>query len=172
MRARAESLIAVVHQGVSFDSAAAPMGFRSNIVVARDNFPGYWRGTDAQRNLVFRPESRGRVLPEPIATTEGWLVVLVDDVTPAHAEPFQDVSREIRSRIRADLRVHHDEYDRHAMYDRLRDSLVAPGWTIRYAAVDTSTFAFASRANRTSTRYYRAHQADYASLDPRKPAPS
>ena len=170
MRARAESLIAVVHQGVSFDSAAAPMGFRSNIVVARDNFPGYWRGTDAQRNLVFRPESRGRVLPEPIATTEGWLVVLVDDVTPAHAEPFQDVSREIRSRIRADLRVHHEEYERHALYDRLRDSLVAPGWIIRYAAVDTSTFEIREPGEPDLDRYYRGHQADYATLDPKSGA--
>jgi parvulin-like peptidyl-prolyl isomerase len=170
MKARAESVLASARNGVPFDSAASGLGFRSNVVVARDNFPGYWRGSAEQSAQLFRPEMTGRLLADPVPAAEGWLVVRVDDVTPMHRQPLREVSRSIRTLLRRDLRRNRESVERHALYAELRDSLAAPGWPIRYACVDTARLAVTAPSDADLRRFYLAHQADYASFDSRSGA--
>jgi parvulin-like peptidyl-prolyl isomerase len=167
MRAVADSVLALVRGGAGFDSVAAFLGPRPNIVVESDNFPGYWLGTASQSAFVFDPRNAGKVLPEPVAASEGVLLVRVDEVQPSHVSPLREVSREIRALLRRDRRLHHEEYEQRALYERLRDSLSAPGWRFRVAAVDTGTMALPEPSPEELDRYYRGHQADYSSFDAR-----
>jgi parvulin-like peptidyl-prolyl isomerase len=167
MRTMAEGIIERVRKGEGLDSAAASVGSRGKIIVAADNFPGYWRGTPAQSARLFVPGSVGQVLPEPVKSNDGWLVVRVDDVTPAYLAPLREVAREVRAGLRNQRRLHRDEDEQLALYGRVRDSLAAPGWPIRYAAVDTATLVVAEPGPQELDTYYRAHQADYASFDPK-----
>ena len=170
MRTEAERIIGRVQTGDALDSVAAALGPRGKIVVASDNFPGYWRGTAAQSARLFDSGMKGRVLPEPVRSNDGWLVVRVDDTTPAHLAPLREVAREIRSLLRRDSRVHQDENDRRALYAQVRETLAGPGWPIRYAAVDTSRLQAAEPDPQELDTWFRAHQADYSSFDPRSGA--
>jgi parvulin-like peptidyl-prolyl isomerase len=167
MRTLAEGVIARARAGATIDVAAGTLGARPNIVVASDNFPGYWHGTPEQTAMVFDLANRGRVLPQPIEGSDGWLVVRVDDITPAHLAPLSEVAKEVRTFLRQDIRKNHDEYDERGLYSRVRDSLAAPGWKIRVATASPSTMPVPEPDAAELDRWYRAHQADYASFDPR-----
>ncbi len=167
MRTAAERIIARVQKGEPLDSVATSLGPRSNIIVAADNFPGYWRGTPAQSAHIFDPGGKGQVLAEPVQGNDGWLVVRVDETTPAHLAPLREVAREIRSRLRRDNQLHRDENDRRALYAGIRDSLAAPGWPIRYATVDLASLLIPEPGPQDLDTYFRAHQADYATFDPK-----
>ena len=126
MHAVADSLVLEMSRGATFDSVTRELGPRASIVVTSDNFPGYWRGTAAQGAKLFQPRMAGRALEEAVAADDGWLLVRVDEVRPAHLAPMREVAREIRAALRRDSRLHHEEYEERALYAQLRGSLVAP----------------------------------------------
>src|SRR4029077_2449354 len=97
------------------DASAAYGGPRTEISVLPDNFPGYWRGDAAQSAAVFK-SAPGTVLRDAVLGSDGYLVVRVDEVTPAHEAPLEDVARENRGRLRDDSRLHHDEIECRALY--------------------------------------------------------
>lgn len=165
MRVKADSVLARMSAGASFDSATAGLGAKASIIVARDNFPGYWRGTEAQAARLFDARNTGKPVPEAIAANEGWLVVRVDEIVPSHVAPLREVAREIRAALRRDQRLHHDEYEQRALYAIARDSLAGTGVRLRYAGVDTSTLAVPEPADAELERWYRSHIAEYSSFD-------
>lgn len=167
MKSTADSLVAAIRGGVEFEEACVALGgARPGVVVQSDNFPGYWQGTSAQAAQVFRTRP-GSVL-EPIEGAEGYLLVRVDAVTPAHLAPLSEVSREIRGKLRSDSRLHHMEYESRALYASVKDSLTGPGWRFRYGAADTSAIRLAEPTEPELDRYYRGHLADYSSFDSQK----
>jgi parvulin-like peptidyl-prolyl isomerase len=167
MRAEAERIISRVGKGEVLDSVAAELGPRSKVVVETGNFPGYWHATAAQSARIFDPAGVGRVQPEPVRGVEGWIVVRVDEATPAHLAPLREVARDIRTLLRQYRAAHRDEDDRRALYAEIRDSLAAPGWPIRYAAADTALVSVPEPGPQDLDSYFRAHQADYARFDPK-----
>ncbi len=167
MRALADSLAGAMARGTAFDAAVKDLGPTASIVVAADNFPGYWRGTAAQAAKVFDARNVGRPILEPIPATEGWLLVRVDGVEPAHVAPLREVAREIRAGLRADSRLHHEEHEERELYAQFRDSLAGPGCALRYAAIDTSSLRLPAPTDEDLEHYYRGHQADYSSFDSR-----
>jgi parvulin-like peptidyl-prolyl isomerase len=165
MRRGADSVLAAVRAGATLEAASAAYGGpRGDVTVLPDNLPGYWRGSPAQTAAVFRARA-GSVLSEPVPAAEGFLVVRVDQVTPAHVAPLREVAREIRARLREDSRLHHDERQRRALYEQLRDSLSGPAWTFRWTSVDTATLAVPEPSAAELERWYRGHLADYSSFD-------
>ncbi len=167
MKNLADSILTQVQGGATLEQAAGFLGPRPGTVVTSDNFPGYWRaGEDVNREL-FRPGNVGKVLPRALPAAEGWLVVRVDQVTPAHVAPLHEVAREIRGTLRRDRRTNQHEYDLQALYARVRDSLAAPGWRFRIAVADTADEPVAPPTDAELDRYYRGHLADYSGFDSR-----
>ncbi len=165
MKAMADSILVEVAHGKSLEQAAGFLGPRSGTIVTPDNFPGYWRaGADVNRR-IFQVSSRGKVIPEALPATEGWLVVRVDDIVPAHVAPLREVSKEIRRQLRADRKLHHEEYEERALYATIRDSLAAPAWQFRVAMFDTGNVKLPEPGPSDLDRYYRGHLADYSSFD-------
>lgn len=165
MRRAADSVLAAVRRGATLEAVSAAYGGpRGEVTVLPDNFPGYWKGGPAQNATVFRARP-GSLLPDPVPATDGFLVVRVDQVTPSHVVALREVAREIRARLREDSRLHHDERQRHALYEQLRDSLAGPAWTFRWAAVDTGTVPIPEPSAAELERWYRGHLADYSSFD-------
>jgi parvulin-like peptidyl-prolyl isomerase len=164
MHAIADSVIKVVANGTPFDQAAAFLGPRPGIIVTSDNFPGYWQGNAAQSASVFRTKP-GEILTEAIPGADGFLIVRVDDVKPAHTAELREVAREIRNILRRDSRAHHVENEERALYATLRDSLSAPGAKIRYASTDTARVPVGEPSADDLDRYYRGHLADYSAFD-------
>ncbi len=164
MHALADSVLKEIAKGSPFEQAAAFLGPRPGIIVTSDNFPGYWQGSAAQGASVFRTRP-GDVLPEAIPGTDGFLIVRVDDVKPAHTAELREVAREIRNILRRDSRAHHVENEERAMYATLRDSLSAPGVKIRYASSDTARAPVGEPSADDLDRYYRGHLADYSAFD-------
>lgn len=166
MKHAADSVVAAVKAGATLEEASAPYGGpRPEVTVLRDNFPGYWRGDDAQTGSVFQAQA-GTVLA-PIPANEGWLVVRVDQVQRSSVAPLREVARDIRTRLREEARAHRDERDRRELYAQLRDSLSGPGWSFRWAAVDTATLRVPEPTEADLDRWYRAHLADFSSFDSR-----
>ncbi|MBI5169305.1 MAG: peptidyl-prolyl cis-trans isomerase [Candidatus Eisenbacteria bacterium] len=165
MKVVADSLLAEVAKGAEFSSVVAWLSPRQGVVVTSDNFPGYWRGTAAQQKRLFDPRMTGVVFPEPIAGEEGWMIVRVDEVQPAHVAPLKDVAREVRGVLRRDRKLHAEEYVQRALYATLRDSLAAPGMRVRWAVFDTAAMRVPEPAAADLDRYYRGHLADYSSFD-------
>jgi parvulin-like peptidyl-prolyl isomerase len=164
-RLQADSVLAAVKQGATLETAGRTIGVpRTNIVVVPGNFPGYWRGS-AQMNAAIFASRTGSVLPEPVPSTSGWLVVRVDEVQPAHVAPLRDVARNIRFEIRSDRRLHFDENELRGLYARLRDSLATTGYRVRYAIIDTARVLPGEPAAAELDRFYRAHLADYTVFD-------
>ncbi len=164
MKQLGDSLVALARGGLDFEAACVSLGgARPGIVVQTENFPGYWQGSAAQSAQVFHARP-GQVL-DPIPGTEGFLLVRVDDVTPAHLAPLAEVSREIRGKLRADARLHHEEYEQRSLYASVRDSLTGPAWRFRYAVADTAAMRIAEPSAADLDRFYRGHQADYSSFD-------
>jgi parvulin-like peptidyl-prolyl isomerase len=166
MKRSADSLVAAVRAGQTLEEASSRYGGpRGDVTVLRDNFPGYWHGDDAQSASVFQASS-GAIL-DPVPAAEGWLVVRVDQLARAHVAPLRDVAREIRARLRDDLRQNRDEGERRALYAQLRDSLAGPAWTFRWAAIDTASVRVPEPTAADLDRWYRAHLADFSSFDSR-----
>lgn len=165
MKAVADSILEQVRGGATLESAAGFLGPRPNTVVTSDNFPGYWRASEAQNRPLFDPRNKGRVIPEALPAAEGWLVVRVDDVVPAHVAPLREVAREIRGLLRRDRRMNHTEYELRDLYARVRDSLAAPGWRFRVAVVDTADARVKAPSEAELDRWYRGHLADYSGFD-------
>ena len=165
MKRAADSLQAAVRGGAKLEDASAAYGGpRPNVSVLTDNFPGYWRGDAAQTAAVFKT-TPGTLLKDPVPGSDGYLVVRVDAVTPAHVAPLAEASREIRGRLRDDLRLHHEEIDLRALYVTLRDSLSGPAWRFRWAALDTATVRIPAPTEADLDRWYRGHLADFSSFD-------
>jgi hypothetical protein len=167
MKALADSILAEVARGATLEKAAGFLGPRSNTVVTSDNFPGYWRASDAQNKALFEPKNVGKVIPQALPSVEGWLVVRVDELIPAHVAPLREVAREIRGILRKDMRLHHEEYEQRAFYAQIRDSLAAPGWKFRWALADTGAQRIAAPTDADLDRWYRGHLADYSGFDPK-----
>ena len=165
MRRKADSLLAEVRAGRTLEQVTKDLGGLHAATVQPDNFPGYWKGDAAASAAVFRQQP-GALL-EPVQGADGWLLARVDDVTPAQAAPLREVAREIRSRLRADQRAHHDEYELRALFASVRDSLSGPAWRIRWGAADTGSIATPEPTADDLDRYYRGHLADYSSYDAR-----
>ncbi len=166
MRQRADSVLAQVRAGASLDDAAAAFGaLRKNVVVTRDNFPGFWSGDERLNGLVFL-QAPGMVLPEPVPARAGWLLARVDEVLTAHVAPLSEVAREIRGRLRGGARARDDERAQRVLYDQLRDSLRTTAYRVRYAVVDAARIKSAEPKTADLDRYYHAHIADYSRYDP------
>ena len=167
MKRAADSVLAAVRGGASLENASAAFGGpRGDVSVLPDNFPGYWRGDDAQSASVFRANP-GTTLREPISGSDGFLVVRVDQVTRGHIAPLREVAREIRGGLREEARAHRDERERLELFAQLRDSLAGPAWTFRWAAVDTALVHVPEPTEAELDRWYRAHLADFSSFDSR-----
>ena len=165
MRHAADSVIAAVRAGARLEDASAGLGGpRTDVSVLPDNFPGYWQGDAAITSAVFKT-APGELLPQPVRASDGWLVVRVDAIEPAHVAPLAAVSKDIRNRLREDARLHSDERERRALYASLRDSLSGPAWTFRWAAIDTGTLRIAEPTEADLDRWYRGHLADFSSFD-------
>jgi parvulin-like peptidyl-prolyl isomerase len=166
MRQRADSALARVRAGVTFEEAVAPLGTpRRNVVVARDNFPGYWRGDARVNDLLFR-QNPGSVIPEPIPGRPGWLLARVDAVEPSHVASLAEAAREIRARLRSEAREGTDLRELRAIYEAKRDSLRSTAYRVRYALADTGLMSPGAPRAADLEQYYRAHLADYSSYDP------
>ncbi len=167
MRHTADSLLALVKGGASFEKATESVGGpRPNVQVFPDNFPGYWNGSAAVNASLFKARP-GTVLDQPVSAKEGWLLVRVDDLRPASIAPLADVARQIRGRLRADARLHRDENAARALYASRRDSLRGPAWRVRLAWTDTSRIRVPEPTANDLDRYYRSRVADYSSFDAR-----
>jgi parvulin-like peptidyl-prolyl isomerase len=165
MKRAADSLIAVVRGGTSLEDASAAYGGpRTDVTVLPENFPGYWEGDAAANASVFKA-AVGSVLKEPVASSDGYLVVRVDEMTPAHVAPLVEVARQLRGRMRDDSRLHHQENEMRALYTTLRDSLSGPAWRFRWAALDTATVRVPEPTEADIDRWYRGHLADFSSFD-------
>jgi parvulin-like peptidyl-prolyl isomerase len=166
MRQAADSLLVAVRGGARLEDVSMKFGGpRSDVTVIPDNFPGYWKGSAAQSAAVFKT-APGALLAEPVRGSDGYLVVRVDETQPVHIAPLASVAREVRGKLREDSRLHHDERDRRALFETLRDSLAGPAWTFRWAAVDTGTVKFPEPTEADLDRWYRGHLADFSSFDP------
>ena len=164
MRSIADSLLAEIAKGRTFEEATAALGPRPGVVLAADNFPGYWQGSAAQSAAVFKTKP-GEPLREPIPATEGFVLVRVDDVKPAHIAQIGEVSREIRNLLRRDARLNHALNEARAVYASLKDSLAGPGAKVRYAFADTARMAVGEPTADDVDHYYRGHLADYSTFD-------
>jgi parvulin-like peptidyl-prolyl isomerase len=165
MKAVADSILAQVRGGATLEAAAGFLGPRPNSVVTSDNFPGYWRAGDDVNRQLFDPRNKGKVIPQALPAAEGWLVVRVDEILPAHVAPMREVAREIRGLLRRDRRTNHEEYELRSLYGRVRDSLAAPGWRFRVAVSDSADLKIPPPSAGDLDRYYRGHLADYSAFD-------
>lgn len=165
MKSVADSILALVQGGAALEQAAGFLGPRPKTVVTSDNFPGYWRAEGDVNRQLFDPRNVGRVIPQALPAAEGWLVVRVDDVQPAHVAPLREVAREIRGLLRRDRRTNQAEYELKALYGRVRDSLAAPGWRFRVGLADTADERVPAPTDADLDHFYRGHLADYSGFD-------
>jgi parvulin-like peptidyl-prolyl isomerase len=165
MRGLAQTALAAVRSGTSLEDATADFGApRRDIVVTRDNFPGYWRGDERLNSMLFA-QGPGAVLPEPVPADRGWLLVRVEERTPAQVAPLAEVARRIRFDLRERARRQTEDEALQPTYRALRDSLRTPAYRVRYAVADTAALKLKEPSAAELERYYRAHLADYSSFD-------
>jgi hypothetical protein len=167
LKARADSALAAMRSGATFDQIASAFGgAHTRVVVLPGNFPGYWQGTREQSAAVFQ-QTPGHALPEAIHSNPGWLIVRVDSRTPAHLAPLAEVSTQIRGLLRGDAREHGEDRELMAIYTQVADSLRGPAVKVRYATADTAAIDPGDPGAAELDRYYRGHLADYSSFDSR-----
>ena len=164
MKLAADSAIAAIRSGGSFDTLAARLGSHRNVIVTRDNFPAYWQGDAATAAAVFSTRP-GAVLPMAVPGRPGYLVARVEQITPSYIAPLAEASREVRARLRADARNERDDRELRPLYQQLGDSLVGPAVRLRYAVADTNDLDPGEPSEADVDRYYRGHLADYSSFD-------
>ena len=99
-RAVADSLIAEIREGLTFEGASAVHGGVRSIRVTATDFPSWWPADAATKAELWAAAQKyapvGTVLQQPYRGRDGWLVVRVDAFYPAGTAPLRDVSREIR----------------------------------------------------------------------------
>ena len=88
----------------------------------------------------------------------------VDEHLAARAAPLRDVAPRIRTSLREARQRAIEDRELRQLYATLRDSLRNEP-RIRYAVVDTASFPAPEPTQAEMDRYYRGHQADYATLD-------
>jgi parvulin-like peptidyl-prolyl isomerase len=165
MKQRADSARAAIMGGADFEAAADSLGsLKRHVVVTAGSFPGYWKGNAKLNASVFK-QAPGTIVPESVPGDDGWLLVRVDEARPAQVAPLAEVSREIRSRLREDARLHSEDRELQAIYDRDRAQIHMPAYRLRYAAVDTARLVPGEPSNAELDRYYRGHLADYTRYD-------
>jgi len=165
MRARADSALAAAREGASLEDLARVCGsLRREVEVTPDNFPGFWRGEPRDGAAVFAARP-GALLPAPVAGERGWMVVRVERQTPAGAAPLAEVARQIRGALRADAKLHGEDYVLRGLYERERSRFVTNAWKLRYAVFDTASVPVGEPTPAELDRWYRAHQADFSSFD-------
>jgi len=161
MRARADSALAAVRAGARWDDLGARNGGIKTVTMLRDRPPELWRGGPREVAAAFAA-APGSLLPEPVRSAPGWALVRVESVTPSHIAPVREVSAEIRQELRAMARLRADEVLMREAYAALGDSLRGDGYRVRYALVDTGSFAPGEPTTQDLERFYRAHLADYS----------
>ncbi|MBK7368824.1 MAG: peptidyl-prolyl cis-trans isomerase [Candidatus Eisenbacteria bacterium] len=164
MKVVADSLLAEVAKGAEFSSVVGWLSPRQGVIVTSDNFPGYWRGTAAQQKRLFDPRMTGVVFPEPIAGEEGWMIVRVEEVQPAHVAPLRDVAREVRNAAPRSQAARGGIRPARPLRDAARFARRA-GMRVRWAVFDTAAMKVAEPTAADLDRYYRGHLADYSSFD-------
>ncbi len=165
MRARADSALAAIRAGATFDALArANGGMAVDVVLRRDRLPDFWRGGPRDVAAVFAA-APGTVLPEPVRAAPGWALVRVEAITRSRIAPLREVAREIRSELRAAAKARSDDRLLGEIYAARRDSLRGDGYRARYALADTASFPSGQPTARDLDRFYRAHLADYSSYD-------
>jgi len=161
MRARADSAMAALRRGERFERLALLNGGVKLATLRRDRMPDLWRGTARDVAAAFA-SSPGTVLADPVRVAPGWGLVRVDTVLPTRIAPLREVSHEIRARLRAEARSRLDEQALAQIYTAVRDSLRGPGYRVRYALADTTSFRAGEPTAQDLDRYYHAHLADYS----------
>ena len=164
MKQSADSALVALRGGASFDTLAARLGVRRDVVVTRDNFPAYWQGGPQDVAAVFSTRPGG-ILGAAVPARPGYLVVRVESVTPSRIAPLSEVSRAIRARLRAEASAQRDERELRPLYVQMGDSLAGPAIRLRYAVIDTATIDPGEPSAADLDRYYRGHTADYSSFD-------
>jgi parvulin-like peptidyl-prolyl isomerase len=167
LRARADSALAALKSGASFERVADSFGgIRSHVIVLPGNFPGYWLGSASQTQAVFHTRP-GTVMPEAVPSNPGYLLVRVDRVDAAHLAPLREVSPQIRQRLRDEVQAHGEDRELTPLYAQARDSLRGPAVKVRYATADTASMNTGEPSDAELDRYYRGHLADYSAFDSR-----
>jgi parvulin-like peptidyl-prolyl isomerase len=167
MRQRADSALAAIRSGSSFESVGAALGgVHSRVTVEPDNFPGYWLGTKATNTALFQLKP-GAVLPQAVPTNPGLMLVRLDSRLEVRTATLAEVSPEIRGTLRTDARLHHEDRELQVIYAAKADSLRGPAVRVRYATVDSLANDPGEPTDADLDRYYRGHLADYSSFDAR-----
>jgi hypothetical protein len=165
LKGQAQAALAAVKGGVTLEDATADFGSpRRDIVVTRENFPGYWRGDERLNTLVFS-QKPGSVVPEPIPADRGWLLVRVEERTPSSVAPLTEAAPKIRDDLRERARQESEDEILRPVYQSMRDSLRTTGYRVRYAVADTAALPMREPTAAELERYYRAHLADYSGFD-------
>jgi len=165
-RARADSALARIRAGATFDEIGVAFGgVRGNQVVLENNFPGSWRGSPRIQQTVFAQRPRA-VLAEPVPSTSGWLLVRIDEITASGPVPLREAARDIRQALRREQRMQHEQRRLHALYESMLGELTRPARRVRYAVVEPGRLRIPEPTPQDIDRFYRGHQADYARYDP------
>jgi hypothetical protein len=166
LKEQAKAALGAIRGGATLEDATADFGApRRDIVVTRENFPGYWRGDERLNSLLFA-QPPGGVLPEPVPADHGWLLVRVEERTPAHLAPLAEVARRIRFDLRERAQRQSEDASLRPAYEAMKDSLRTNGYRVRYAVADTAALKPREPSTAELERYYRSHLADYSSYDP------
>jgi hypothetical protein len=160
----ADSLLVALKRGAPLAGVASLYGGLRTETIERGRFPKFWAETDRARDVLFSA-APGTVLSTSFPSNQGRLIVRVDEHVPAHIAPLREVSGAIRSSLRAARQRAIEDRELRQLYSTTRQSLQGNAYRIRYAMVDTATFAVAEPTPAEMDRYYRGHQADYATLD-------
>ena len=165
LRKRADSVLKVVQGGARLEVVAQSFGgLHTKVVALPGNFPAYWRGDDRVSASVFKT-APGSMLTAPVPSNPGWLVVRVDELTPAHTARLEEAAPDIRAQLRLDRRQHAEERQLTALYRARLDSLKGTGYRVRYAVIDTAAVDPGEPATADLDRYYRGHLADYSTFN-------
>jgi parvulin-like peptidyl-prolyl isomerase len=164
MEKQADSLLTALKKGAPLEGVAPLYGGLKSEILQKDRFPRYWLATGRSREDVFNtPE--GALMPNPIPAADGRIIVRVDDHRPAGVAPLRDVAVDIRRTLALSKAEAAEDKELRALYPAMKDSLRGEGFKVRYAVADTATFPVPEPSQAELDRYYRGHQADYATLD-------
>lgn len=165
MLTRADSVIAAIRGGASFENAAIAFGGGRDVRVPRGGTPPPpWRGNASDVTMLWNAPV-GTVVTKAFAADFGRLVVRVDAHRPPGPAPLSEVAMEIRERLRRDARAHGDDAVLRDLYAAQRDSLKGPAARVRYAAFDSTRMSVPPPSDADIDRFYRSHLADYSSYD-------
>jgi len=164
MERQADSLLTVLKKGAPLDGVAPLYGGLKSETIQRDKFPRYWLAGGRSREEVFNTPA-GSLMPASIPAADGRIIVRVDEHNDSGVAPLRDVAVDIRSTLAASRAQAAEDKELRALYPTVKDSLRGEGYKVRYAVADTATFPVPEPSQSDLDRYYRGHQADYATLD-------